>query len=150
MVSMATSAQNKPTVFKVKKANESFYFFQKGNAKDTISKNSGDLFYLIIKDKLKKILYIHIDNGQLLKTDNDSVFRVNYIKGIKYECFFEKILAEGPDEFPGKKNDQEKNITYNFKCMINGVSNEEKNKIVFRFKVKDEALPFLENKFFYK
>ncbi len=137
-------------VIKVKKNDDNLYFFQKGKSTDTISKNKGDLFYLLPKTRLKKILIIHIENAQLLRTDNDSLFRVNYVKGISYECVYEKSynLEKGENEYNAK--DLEKKAVYSFKCQINGVATENKNKIVFRLKVKNEVNPFLENVFYYK
>jgi len=140
------SCQN-PQTIKVKKENENFYFFQKGISSDTISKNKGDLFYFVVNDKLKNNLIILIENGQFVKTGNDSIFKFNYIRGIAYECLFEKI----PEKSLGQPLDKDHvNIKYEFKCLVNGVSAEERNRISFRFKLKNEAVPFLENRFYYR
>jgi hypothetical protein len=135
-------------VIRVKKTDNNLYFFQKGNSSDTISKNKGDLFYLLPKDKLKKILIIHIENGQLLKTHNDSIFKLNYVKGIGYEGVFERIFDL--NEKPAKGPESKQALKFEFKCLINGVSSEKQNKVVFRFKVKGEANPFLENTFYFQ
>ncbi len=138
-----------PQIIHVKKTDDSFYFFQKGRSTDSISKTTGNTFYLIVRGKLRNRLVIDIENGQLLKTTNDSVFKFNYIKGIAYECFFEKIIEGNPLE---KRNKAKNTVTvkYYFKCLINGVSNEEKNKVFFRFKTKGDSEYFLENKFYFR
>jgi len=138
-----------PQIIHVKKTDESFYFFQKGNSTDSISKTTGNTFYLIVRGKLRDRLVIDIENGQLLKTANDSIFKFHYVKGIAYECFFEKIIEGNPIE----KRNKTKNkvtVTYEFKCLINGVSSEEKNKVIFRFKTKGDSEYFLENRFWFK
>ncbi len=131
-----------PEVIKVKKTNTNLYFFQKGNSSDTITKTKGNLFYLIVKDTLKNRLNIFIENGQLVKTNNDSVFKLNYVKGMAYECVFVKSVTT---ELKNKV------ITkYDFKCLINGVSAEESKKIIFRFRLKNEPNNLLVNTFYFK
>ncbi len=138
-----------PQIIRVKKTDDSFYFFQKGNSTDTLSQTKGNAFYLIVKGKLRDRLIIDVENGQLLKTANDSVFKFHYIKGITYECFFEKVIAGVPLE-KRIKNKNTVTVAYEFKCLINGVSNEEKNNILFRFKTKGDSEYFLENKFYFR
>ena len=137
---------------KIKKSEETFYFFQKGNPTDTISKGKGDVFYLTVKENLKNRLIILIENGQLLKTENDSVFKLNYIKGISYECLFEKIMIKDLDAKINqrKSSDSSQYSKYEFKCLINGVSTTVQQNVVFRFKLKNELNFILENKFYYR
>ncbi len=129
----------KANPIKVKKANSSFYFFQKGNNTDTISKNKGNEFYLIANDSLKKILTVFIDNGQLIKTLNDSVFVFKYVKGFAYECFF-----KAKETRPGEP------IKYELKTLVNGISSIPPHTIQFAFKKGSEIKPLLENKFYFK
>ncbi|MCW3075511.1 MAG: hypothetical protein JWO32_120 [Bacteroidetes bacterium] len=129
----------KTNSIKVKKTNTSFYFFQKGNKTDTISKNKGNEFYLIVNDSLKKTLTVLIDNGQLIKTLNDSVYTFKYIRGFNYECSFK------PKEIKSGEL-----VQYELKTLVNGVSSQPARTIFFIFKKGAEARPFLENKFYYK
>jgi hypothetical protein len=70
--------------FKVKREDNRFLFFQMGAKNDTIIKNKSDLFLIKIPDSLKNNLHLFIKNGQFIKTDNDSVYRLIPILGMKY------------------------------------------------------------------
>lgn len=129
----------KSNPIKVKKVNTSFYFFQNGNKTDTITKNKGNEFYLIANDSLKKTLTVFIDNGQLVKTLNDSIFIFKYINGFNYECFF-----KAKETKPGDP------IKYELKTLVNGVSTVPVHTILFVFKKGSEIKPFLEKKFYFK
>ncbi len=132
------SAQTINTI-KVKKSQDKFYFYQKGNKKDTISKTEGDQFYLIVSDSLKKNLSIFIENGKLVKNSNDSLYFFKYIKGMRYESLFqqkESKLGTLPD--------------YQYVNLVNGVSVQPVNTIIILFKLNKESKPFLENRFIYR
>jgi hypothetical protein len=118
------------------------YFFQKGNKTDTIQKNNGDIFYLVLSDSLKNRLAFMIDNAQLLPTANDSLVRLKYIRGIKYECFYTKVT--------GYKQNSVNDHRYVLKNLVNGASDgfgHNQVKIQLIDKPKGELV--LENLFIY-
>ena len=78
-------------LLKFKKDTQQLYFFQKENQSDSIFKNKNDLFYLVIPANYKSNINILLDNGQLIETNNDSIFKLIYIGGFKYESFFNSI-----------------------------------------------------------
>lgn len=80
-ISLSSSAQY---AFKVKKEDNRFLFFQKGIKSDTIIKNKSDLFYIKLPDSLKNNIQIFLKNGQFVKTDNDTLYRLIPILGMKY------------------------------------------------------------------
>lgn len=128
-----------PSVIKIKKNPYNFYFYQKGEKRDTISSAKGNEFYLIASDSLKSVLSIEIENGYLIKTANDSIYNFKYIKGMKYECIYKNTVRY-----------HEKNSGPELKSLVNGVSSESPKKIIFYFKTNKESKPFLENRFYYK
>lgn len=136
-----------PQIIRVQKSNTDLFFFQKGKETGTITKTEGNVFYLIVKDTLKDKLTIFLDNAQLLTTSNDSVFRLNYVKGMSYECVFSKTVSKKYRDMAIRPKDV---IQYEFKCLINGVSLEEINKITIKFKQKGDPNYLLENAFWYK
>jgi hypothetical protein len=69
---------------KVKKEDNRFLFFQVGTKNDTIIKNKSDLFFIKFPDSLKQNIQIFLKNGQFTKTDNDSIYRLVSIIGMKY------------------------------------------------------------------
>jgi len=71
-------------VIKVKKEDNRFLFFQKGIQTDTLIKNKSDLFYIKLPDSLKQDIQIFLKNGQFVKTDNDTLYRLIQITGMKY------------------------------------------------------------------
>ena len=79
--SMLLNAQQ---TIKVKREDNRFLFYQTGTKNDTIIKNKSDLFRVHFPDSIQHRLVIHLRNGQLVKTKNDSLFRLLYIPGMKY------------------------------------------------------------------
>ena len=138
-----------PQIIHIKKTDDSFYFFQKGKSTDTITKTKGNLFYLIVKGKVRDRLIINIENAQLLKTFNDSIYKLNFVKGIAYECLFEKNINDDSN-MKSKKNKNDVTFSSEFKCLINGISSGNKNKIILRFKIKGDSGYFLENSFWFE
>jgi hypothetical protein len=137
-----SNAQN-TQVIKVRKINNSFFFFQKGNSNDSIISNSTNEFYLLVNDSLKKHLVVHVENGQLLSTSNDSLVKLNYMKALKYECFYSELKNSGPASSDKKRD-------FKFETLINGVSTFTDKKI--RIKIFDKRYDklLLENIFYYR
>jgi hypothetical protein len=79
--SFSTQAQY---ALKVKKEDNRFLFFQIGTKNDTIVKNKTDLFFIKLPDSLKQNIQIFLKNGQFFKTENDSVYRLVPVLGMKY------------------------------------------------------------------
>jgi hypothetical protein len=69
---------------RIKREDNRFLFYQTGTKSDTITKNLTDLFRIHFPDSIQHRLVIHLRNGQLVKTKNDSLFRLLYIPGMKY------------------------------------------------------------------
>jgi hypothetical protein len=69
---------------KVKREDNRFLFFQLGQKSDTIIKNKSDLFLIKLPDSLKTNIQILLNNGQFIKTDNDSIYQLRPIAGMKY------------------------------------------------------------------
>ncbi len=66
---------------KIKREDNRFLFFQLGQNSDTIVKNKTDLFLIKLPDSLKQNIEIYLNNGQLTKTDNDTIYRLIPILG---------------------------------------------------------------------
>lgn len=78
---LAVHAQQK---IKIRHEDNRFLFFQTGAKTDTIARNKSDLFRIHFPDSIQHRLVIHLENAQLIRTDNDSLFRLAYIPGMKY------------------------------------------------------------------
>jgi|GEM_PF-816219 len=125
---------------KFKKDGSLIYFFQKGEKTDTLSRLSDHFFYLVVPDTLKKDISIEVENGQLLRTSNDSIVKLNYLPGFKYESFYE------PEEnVTGKK----KKIRYEYKTGVDGTSVYPHGKISISLINKRTGGLILENNFVY-
>jgi hypothetical protein len=79
--SLLVNAQQK---IKIKREDNRFLFYQTGTKSDTVGKNKSDIFRIHFPDSIQHSLVIHLRNGQLVKTKNDSLFRLLYIPGMKY------------------------------------------------------------------
>jgi hypothetical protein len=131
-----------PEKIKFQKNSTLIYFFPKGAKTDSVVKNSNDLFYLVVPDSMKKHIVVYVENGKLIKTTNDSLVKLNYMQGLKYESqFVINEVTEAP-----KKIKKE----YELISLINGASSYEKNKILIQIINKKEEKVVIENVFFYK
>ena len=81
LFSLSSAAQY---ALKVKKEDNRFLFFQKGLKSDTLIKNKTDVFYIKLPDSLKQNIQIFLKNGQFVKTNNDTLYRLIQIPGMKY------------------------------------------------------------------
>lgn len=131
-----------PEKIKLKKDLSQIYFFIKGAVTDSIIKNNNDTFYLIVPDSLKKTTVIAIENGQLLKTSNDSLVRLNYMYGLKYESQY--VINELPIQKGSKKFKKE----FELISLINGTSSYQKNKIGVQIINKKEEKIIIETSFY--
>src|SRR5690606_1963388 len=103
---------------------------------DTISFDRHDLFYVKVPDTLKNDLAFWIENAQLQFFQADTVLKIKYVPGLRYEAYFlKKDSAE---------------VKYKWSNFVNGPAAIEKNKIRIQiFGRKDHDL-LLENNFVYK
>jgi hypothetical protein len=127
---------------KVKKNPSLIYFFQKGSKNDTLARNKGDLFYLLVPDSLKEDISVQTENAQLVATPDDSIVQLNYVKGFRYELLFQK------EEMAQRSRNglkQYKRIT-----LVNGVSATQANKIIVQIINKKKNGLVLENVFYTK
>ncbi len=90
-LALSICAQSK---IKVKGEDNRFIVFKMGPKNDTILKNKTDLFYIKLPDSLKKSLLIYTENGRLLSTGNDTIYRMLPIKGMAYSHSFSDTLYE--------------------------------------------------------
>ncbi len=138
----SVSEAQKVETIKLKKDKNAIYFFQKGFKSDSILKNKGDLFFLIVPDSLKALLSLQVENAQIQAGPNDSLVKLVYIKGYKYESLF--ILKE--ERYPGDKVQP----AYELKTFVNGVSELPANKINISIINKRLKEILLENSFYTK
>lgn len=69
---------------KIKREDNRFLFFQLSSKTDTIIKNKNDLFLIKLPDSLRSNIQIFLSNGQFIKSENDSIYQLKSIPGMKY------------------------------------------------------------------
>ncbi|HQQ93385.1 MAG TPA: hypothetical protein PLQ93_02425 [Bacteroidia bacterium] len=128
------------SIITVRKPDEQFFFYQAGEESDRISKNSHDVFVLICGDKLKKDLVFLTENARLLLSEKDSLVRLQYLPGLKYEAWYAK-----EDQGSGFANES----IWVFQSYLNGTSNLDRKSVRIRVlnKKKDEL--WIENVFLF-
>lgn len=117
---------------KVRKENDLIVFYQKGKKCDSLSMKKDHYFVLIVPKTLKETIHISIENGQLVQTKNDSLFKLNLLPGMKYESLWEK------DE---RKNNH-------FKTLVNGTNEAVQQKLEVKFFETSKASVLMEKTFF--
>ena len=125
-----TGFSQNPDIIRIKKDKGYVLFFQKGSRSDTLLKNRNNLFYMLVPDSLKANVLFSVENGQLIKTTNDSLVQLNYLPGLSYE--YKYILKiEGQSTIFYKSN-LPKNLRTKqgqYETLINGTSDFEEGKI---------------------
>jgi hypothetical protein len=69
---------------KIKKEDNRFLFFKLGNKLDSLISKNNNLFYIKLPDNNKKNISIFVENGQFVKTSNDTIYQILFIPGMKY------------------------------------------------------------------
>ncbi|MBL7931276.1 MAG: hypothetical protein JNL60_05225, partial [Bacteroidia bacterium] len=113
-----------------------FYFFQKGTSSDTITSGSHDLFYIKISDTLKSDFTFWIENAQLQSFEGDTVLKLRYVPGLRYEAYY--LKKDNAD------------LKYHWDNFVNGAATIEKEKIRIQVFEKMDHNLLLENTFIYK
>jgi hypothetical protein len=135
-----------PDKIKIKKEDE-FFFFQAGKKTDTISPGKGDLFYLKLTGQKRCDYHIEVENGQLLKTGNDSLFRLVKIQNFKYLHYFVDSVMVSKDRFAKQVTEK----CFKYKTFVNGAHNADpKNRIYIRIFNVTTGDTLLTNKFYYR
>jgi hypothetical protein len=124
------------TKIKVKKQNYLVYFYQKGIKSDTITALKNNLFYFVLSDSLKFSTKLLLENASYVKTDNDSIIKLIFMPGLKYEAKF--------------TIDSINNKHCKFESLINGTTTFDKNKILIQVMSAFKDEPLIENKFYFK
>jgi hypothetical protein len=102
---------------------------------ETVTKGSNDLFYLLVPDSIKEYISIEIENGRFEQTTNDSIVRMIYIPGMRYEVLH-----------PADTTSSVKGI----KAFVNGPSQHTRNEITVEFVDRREGKTILRNAFLYR
>ncbi|MGZ3883160.1 MAG: hypothetical protein ACXVP0_15895 [Bacteroidia bacterium] len=84
MLCLPFFSQQSPDKVKVKRNNASIFFFQTGRACDTLIPNQTDIFFFAVSDSMKCRVDILVENGQLMRTVIDSIYKLRPMKGMKY------------------------------------------------------------------
>ena len=126
----------------VRAENGPVFFYLKGEKKDsTVSKNN-NLFYFVCQESKKKNLLFYIENARIKATDNDSLIRLEYLPGLKYEAWF--VNANDSTE---TKDQTEKWVLTSF---LNGTSQVQKTQIKVQMHLKKQNEVLLENIYYYR
>jgi len=128
-------------IFRVKRNNTIIYFFQKNDSSNIIKEKISDVFYFVVPDSLKEQIVLQIENGTFYTTNNDSLFRFKFLRGLKYELKFQKLT--GKDSEANKKN-------YISTRVINGASVNPSNVVLFRVFNKHSQETLIENQFLFE
>lgn len=146
-------AQELPEKIKIKKEDYSIYFFQQGVKLDTISNASGNLFILKIGISRRCNALIEIENGRLVATKNDSIYKLTYTPYINYLHRFRDSTSVS-DQVQHHNSDTKKKVVQScsvFKTEINGSGNASLSKfITIRIKNNANDSLYLNNKYYYR
>lgn len=131
-----------PATIRFAREKNQLYFFQTGEKSDTISKGRGDLFFMVIPDTLKNVLRINIDNALMEPGSGDSLYRLLYMPGLRYELIF----IDSVKALPGDKNE----VFYRLKVRINGAALLPAPVIRIEFVDRRRDRRLLENDFYFR
>jgi len=140
---LGTLHSQTPGKIKFQKNSNLIYFFPKNSNTDSVVKSKTDIFYLVVPDSLKKFVTVYVENGKLLKTTSDSLVKLNYMPGLKYESQY--VINEMPDS--GAKGFKK---VFDLISLIDGPSSYQKSRILVKIINKKEEKVVIENVFLYR
>ncbi len=145
-------AQSQPDKIKIKKEDYSIYFFNQGKKSDTINSNN-NTFVLKLGVSRRCNTFIEIENGKLIETKNDSLFKLMYMPGMNYRHLYRDTVVT---ELPAKSTIAPAKTRIYQKCglfttQVNGSSGNPQSKtIVIKFKSFQNDTIYLSNKYYFK
>lgn len=120
------------------KRSDLIYFFQIGTKSDSIIKNKSDRFYFVLNDSLKGSIFIDVENGMFIKTENDSILKLDFLPGMRYETLHLKNTDAAYKE-------NRSNFHFELNTRVNGASEFDKKKIRIRIMDKRRNEVLMEN-----
>lgn len=141
------------TKLKVKKQNQYFYFFQLSNPGDTVSDNENDLFFMKISREKRCSTRIEVQNGQLQRSQSDTIFKLVYLRNMNYRHFFTDSIPNEQKSKHQKKSADKKNPgnCIQYKTEVNGANNgSDSQLIIVKFVNALNDSVYITNKFYYK
>lgn len=145
------------TKIKVKRDPYPFMFYQKGTRSDTIWRGRNDEFFLMVPDSLKEKLVFSTENGQLVRTANDSLIKLNYLHGLTYEYVYEvkdesNMLTLKEETGPRTKKPaaaRPKPRVGVYKTLITGTTDYKAGHILLKVIHKTTGVALFEQVFYY-
>lgn len=102
-IALSFFSQSTTDKVKVRKNGSAIFFYQTGASSDTIIPNKTDLFFFAVSDSVKCLVDVLVENGQLMRTNVDSIYKLRPMRGMRYlhhKCNGYKIMVDGACE-PG-------------------------------------------------
>lgn len=137
---------------KIRIKKDGLVFFQKGKACDTISFNKNDLFYIRLSESFRCNVRIDVQNGQLQKTNSDTIVRLVSVKNINYfHTFTDSTFITEIKKSHFTKQEKKIKPCYNLTTFVNGAnSSNERSVIIITFYKNGSDSILLKNKFIYR
>jgi hypothetical protein len=149
----ASSVFSQPDKIKIKKDDNSLYFFQVGTSSDTISSGKNDIFYFKLSKDKRCATRVEVENGQLLKL-NDTTLKLIYIPHLNYlHNFADSIFINEEKNSKGLSRYEQMTIEKCsiYKSMINGTNSSPNSRaITIRFIENFDNKAVLSNAFYYR
>jgi hypothetical protein len=131
----------------VKKQEQLFFYRLSNDSSGTIVKNNSDKFLIQMSVDFKGVMVFSITNGSFLKTEQDNVYQLIHMPGLKYRGYF-------PSDEKNRVNMKPPNSSITFKeelkMEIDGASHGSNNEIIIEIQnIKTEKV-LLTNKFVFQ
>lgn len=152
MLFIASGGYSQPDKIKIKKEDYSIYFFNSGKKTDTIQ-NTNNTFVLKLGVSRRCNTFIEIENGKLVETESDSLFKLMYMPGMNYRHLYRDTvvteLAAKSAMAPAKTRIYQKCGL--FTTQVNGSSGNAQNRTIsIKFKSFQNDTIYLSNKYYFK
>lgn len=136
IIGLNSYAQPEKNRIHVRSDKDLIYFYPKIPVKDSTCLTNGTLFYVFTTEVAKQGFHLYLENARLLKSENDSLFQLEYLPGMQYEVVYLPV-TEAEEPAPPKNKRRE------LKSLLNGSTALRKDRIRIKiYKDQGEGLVY--------
>lgn len=144
-----TAFSQKNEKISVKKQEQLFFYRLSNDTTGIILKNISDKFLIQMSNDYKGVMVFSIQNGSFVKTDQENIYQLIYMQGLKYRAYF-PADENYNHQFSQKPPNNALKYKEELKLEIDGATTGNKEEITIEVQnIKTEKV-LLSNRFLYR
>lgn len=133
----------------VKKQNQLFFYRLSNDTTGIIIKNVSDKFLIQMSNDYKGVMVFSIQNGSFVKTNQENIYQLIYLQGLKYRAYFPTDDTHS-DQFTQRASKNALKYKEELKMEIDGAAAGKTEEITIEVQNSKTEKVLLLNRFFYR